>query len=353
MKLLVLPGDDIGPEITPVAIAALEAADRRFGLGLDYTHGLIGMAAHAAYGSTMPDGLLESAMAHDGVILGPLGTYAYPPKEQGGINPSGGLRKSLDLYANIRPARTWPGAPSIVPEMDLVIARENTEGFYADRNMFAGSGEFMPTEDVALSVRKITRAGCERIARSAFALAARRRRKVTVIHKANVLKLTCGMFRDIAFEVGREFPDIEAEELIVDAAAAHLARRPQSFDLLLTSNMYGDILSDLACELAGGLGLGASINVGDRYGIAQASHGSAPDIAGRNIANPGGLVLSSAMLLGWLGDKHGRPEYHEAQAAIETAMAVLLADPASRTGDLGGTAGTVEFGEKLVALIAG
>jgi 3-isopropylmalate dehydrogenase len=353
MKLLVLAGDDIGPEITPVAVDVLKAVDNRFGLGLEFTHADVGMKAHAKTGSTMPDALVAQAKQHDGVIIGPLGTYAYPPKEEGGINPSGGFRKALDLYANIRPAKTWPGVPSIVGRMDLVIARENTEGFYADRNMFAGSGEFMPTEDVALSVRKITRQGCERIARSAFELASRRRKKVAIIHKANVLKMTCGMFRDIGFAVARDYPEVEVEELIIDAAAAHLARRPESFDVLLTSNMYGDILSDLACELAGGLGMGASINVGDRYGIAQASHGSAPDIAGRDIANPGGLVLSAAMLLGWLGDRHGNAAFHQAQQAIEQAVSEQITTVEGRTGDLGGTAGTASFGRQLTERLAG
>ena len=351
MKLLVLPGDDIGPEIVPVAVEVLEAVNRKFGLGVELTYAKVGMEAYAESGSTMPDALVAQAKAHDGVILGPLGTYAYPPKEEGGINPSGGFRKALDLYANLRPAKTYQGVPSTVTAMDMVVARENTEGFYADRNMFAGSGEFMPTEDVALAVRKITREGCERIARSAFTLAQRRRKKVAVVHKANVLKMSCGMFRDISFDVAKEFPDVEVEELIIDAAAAHLVRRPASFDVLLTSNMYGDILSDLACELSGGLGMGPSINVGDQFGLAQASHGSAPDIAGQDKANPGGIVLSVAMLLGWLGDRHNRPEYHQAQQAIDSAVTRQLQDPAGRTGDLGGTAGTRSFGEQLVKAI--
>jgi 3-isopropylmalate dehydrogenase len=165
--------------------------------------------------------------------------------------------------------------------------------------------------------------------------------------------MTCGMFRDIGFAVARDYPEVEVEELIIDAAAAHLARRPESFDVLLTSNMYGDILSDLACELAGGLGMGASINVGDRYGIAQASHGSAPDIAGRDIANPGGLVLSAAMLLGWLGDRHGNAAFHQAQQAIEQAVSEQITTVEGRTGDLGGTAGTASFGRQLTERLAG
>jgi len=351
LKLLVLTGDGIGPEIMAPTVAALEALERKFGLGLDLDDRDIGFAALDRGDSALPESVIEAARAADGVILGPVDTFSYPPAEEGGINPSGGLRKALDLYANMRPSRSREGVPSMVPGMDLVVARENTEGFYADRNMVQGSGEFMPTDDVALSVRKITRAGSERIARAAFELAQRRRRHVTVVHKANVLKMTDGLFLSVAWDVRSEYPDVAVDDIIVDAMTAHLIRRGADFDVVLTSNMYGDILSDEAAELSGGLGLGPSINTGDDHGIAQAARGSAPDIAGRGIANPTALMLSVAMLLDWLGARNGRGEFCEASRRFESAVDAVLVDSACHTADLGGKATTREFGDAVLAAI--
>lgn len=223
--------------------------------------------------------------------------------------------------------------------MDLVIVRENTEGFYSDRNMHAGSGEFMPDEDMALSIRKITAKGASRVARAAFALARTRRKKVTAVHKANVLKLSDGLFLREVRKVAAEFPDVELEEIIVDAAAALLIRSPDRFDVIVTTNMFGDILSDEASELCGSLGLGGSINAGDAICVAQAQHGSAPDIAGKGIANPTSLILSAAMLLDWLSSP--------AAALLEAAVEDVLDNPATRTRDIGGTLGTAEFGDAV------
>jgi len=351
LKLLVLTGDGIGPEIMAPTVAALEVLDRRFGLKLDLEDRDIGFAALDRGDSALPEAVIEAARASDGVILGPVDTFSYPPAEDGGVNPSGGLRKALDLYANMHPSRSRPGVPSVVPGMDLVVARENTEGFYADRNMFQGSGEFMPSEDIALSVRKISRAGSDRIARAAFDLAMRRRKKVTVVHKANVLKMTDGLFLSVARDVAADYPDVAVEDIIVDAMTAHLIRRGGDFDVVLTSNMYGDILSDEAAELSGGLGLGPSINTSDDHGIAQAAHGSAPDIAGRSIANPTALMLSVAMLLDWLGARSGREEFTEASRLPDAAVEATLADSACHTGDLGGKATTREFGEAALRAI--
>ncbi len=271
MRIVVLPGDGIGPEITVATVAVLDAADRRFGLGLTYESHVIGLASLAKAGTTCPESVVAACRAADGVLLGPVSHQDYPPRAQGGINPSGELRIKLDLYANIRPARSRPGLPhwGRTP-MDLVIARENTEGFYADRNMFKGIGEFMPTEDVALSVRKITAKGSRRIAVAGFELARARRRKVTAVHKSNVLHVTEGLFLAQARAVAKEFPDIAYDEQLVDSMAALLVRDAARYDVVVTTNMYGDILSDEASELAGSLGLAASINAGDAHCMAQA-----------------------------------------------------------------------------------
>jgi 3-isopropylmalate dehydrogenase len=232
--------------------------------------------------------------------------------------------------------------------MDLVIVRENTEGFYADRNMHLGIGEFMPTPDLALSVRKITAQGSRRIARAAFELARTRRRKVTAVHKLNVLKVTEGLFLREVRDVAAEFKDISYEEQLVDSMAALLVRDAARFDVVVTTNMYGDILSDEAAELSGSLGLAASINAGDEHCMAQAQHGSAPDIAGQDRANPASLVLSAAMLLGWLGRKTSNENFAAAERSIDHAVDSLIKNPASRTRDLGGPLGTRAFGAALI-----
>jgi 3-isopropylmalate dehydrogenase len=354
MNLAILPGDGIGPEILAVTVDALARLDRRFGLGLRFETHEVGLAALAKSGSTLPDAVIEACRRADGFVLGPVGHHDYPPRAQGGRNPSGDLRIALDLYANIRPSRTYDGLPHYGrTPMDLVIARENTEGFYADRNMHLGSGEFMPTPDLALSVRKISARASRRIAEAAFRLAKRRRRKVTAVHKANVLKLGEGLFLREVRAVAALNPDIACDEQLVDSMAALLVRDAARFDVVVTTNMYGDILSDEAAELSGSLGLAASINAGDAHCMAQAQHGSAPDIAGQDLANPASLVLSAGMLLGWLGERHGRQAFLDAQAAVESAVAGLVALPATRTRDLGGALGTRAFGAALAAGLEG
>ena len=352
MKILILPGDGIGPEIMAATGAALEALNDTHGLKLAFEERVIGLASLETEGSTLPDAVIEAIEAADGTVVGPVHTVAYPPASEGGVNPSATMRKRFDLYANIRPSRARPGVPAMTPKMDLVIARENTEGFYADRNMFQGTAEFMPTEGVALSVRKITVQGSRRIAESAFDLAGRRRNKVTVVHKANVLKVSDGLFRDTVREVAKSHPEVELDEVLIDAMAALLVRTPEAFDVVLTTNMFGDILSDEAAELSGGLGLGGSLNAGDDHAIAQAAHGSAPDIAGQGIANPTALMASVAMLLEWLGAGHGRDDLSGAAAAFNAAVDAVLADPANHTPDLGGSAKTADIGRAVADAIS-
>ena len=347
-----MPGDGIGPEITAATLRVLHEVDRLLGLGLSFEEVPIGFAALKTNGTTLPDASFEAGRRADGVVLGPVSHNEYPPVAQGGLNPSGELRKRLDLYANIRPARTRPGMPPRCGKpVDLVVVRENTEGFYADRNMFAGGGEFMPTPDLALAVRKITRTGSTRIAETAFRLAMRRRRKVTVVHKANVLRMSDGLFLECTRAVARRHPGVECEEQIMDAMAALLVRDASRFDVIVTTNAFGDILSDEASEIAGSLGLAASINAGDHRALAQAQHGSAPDIAGRDIANPASLIGSAAMLLAWLGERRDQPNLLKAAALIERALDQVIATPETRTADLGGPLGTKAFGEAVAAAV--
>jgi 3-isopropylmalate dehydrogenase len=349
MRLLVLPCDGIGPEITAATMEVLRATDQAFNLGLTYDYDDVGFPSLEKYGTTLRDETIEKAKAYDGIILGPQSHMDYPPRDKGGPNVSAGFRVRLDLYANVRPARSRPFLNNGAKTMDLVIMREATEGFYPDRNMFKGLGEFMPTEDVALSVRKLTSKACERIARAAFELAMKRRKKVTAVHKANNFIVTDGFFLDWVRKVHKEFPEVELNDVIIDAMAAHLVRDPSRYDVIVSTNFYSDILSDLASELSGSLGLAGSINANKEEGrvCAQAQHGSAPDIQGQNIANPTSLILSVAMMLSWLGEKRGLDAFSAAGAAMDAAVDTVLANPATRTRDLGGSLNTDAFGSAV------
>jgi 3-isopropylmalate dehydrogenase len=331
----------------------LEAAARAARLSFRFGHAEIGFKALRNSGSTIPDHVLAQARAATGIILGPVSHNEYPPVAEGGLNPSGLLRRHLDLYANIRPARSREGFPPRCGRpIDLVVVRENTEGFYADRSMFLGPGEFMPTSDIALAVRKITRSGSTRIAEEAFRLARQRRRKVTAVHKANVLRISDGLFLECVRAVACRYPDVAYEEHIIDAMAALLVRDASVFDVVLATNMYGDILSDEASEISGSLGLAASLNTGSDHALAQAQHGSAPDIAGQDKANPSSLIGSAAMLLAWIGVRRGNPALVATAAAIERALDRMIAMPGTRTADLGGPLGTAAFGEAVASALS-
>jgi 3-isopropylmalate dehydrogenase len=353
MQIMVVPCDGIGPEITAATMEVVKAADERFGLGLSYTFEDAGFTSLEKYGTTLRPEVIERARQFDGIILGPQSHMAYPAREKGGINVSAGFRVGLDLYANVRPARSRAFLDRGAKGMDLVIMREATEGFYPDRNMYKGIGEFMPSPDMALSVRKITAHACERIARAAFELASKRRREVTAVHKANNFILTDGLFLEQVRKVAKDFPEVRLEEIIIDAMAAHIVRAPARFDVIVTTNFYADILSDLASELSGSLGLAGSINANADTGLicAQAQHGSAPDIAGRNIANPVSLILSAAMMLTWLGEKRHLAHFVAAGQAIEKSVDDVLSNPSSRTRDLGGSMNTDAFGETVANVV--
>lgn len=347
MKILVLAGDGIGPEISQATLTVLDRANALYKLGLEWQHDEIGFVTLKKEGTTLPPRVMDAARAAAGVLLGPVSHLDYPDRAEGGVNPSGEMRTKLDLYANIRPARSRLGLGLTGKPVDLIIFRECTEGFYADRNMHMGIGEFMPTEDMAMAVRRVTAKCCERIARRAFECAMTRGKKVTAVHKANVLRISDGLFLREFRRVAKDFPQVATDEKIVDAMAALLVRDPSQFDVIVTTNMFGDILSDEASEISGSLGLAGSVMAGDDLCVAQAQHGSAPDIAGKDIANPTSLILSAAMLLEWLARRHGKPAYAEAAQKIDAAIDAAIKDPATRTRDLGGTLGTREFAKNV------
>ena len=347
MRILVLPGDGIGPEIIKSSMLALEAVDAKLGLGLTFDYDDVGFVSLQKHGTTLRESVLEKAKTYDGIILGTQSHADYPAPEKGGRNVSGGFRIGLDLYANVRPARTRPFLESNMKPgktMDLVIMREATEGFYPDRNMSRGWGEMMPSPDMALSVRKITAHCSNRIARRAFELAMKRKKKVTAVHKANSFHMTDGLFLREVRKVAEEFPQVQLNDLLIDASTAHLVRSPESFDVICATNFYGDIISDLASELSGSLGLAGSMMASDTHCCAQAQHGSAPDIQNLDKANPVSMMLSCAMLLQWIGEKRGLPKYEAAYHTIDKAIDAVLTDPTSRTPDLGGKTGTQAFG---------
>ncbi|HCL74755.1 isocitrate/isopropylmalate dehydrogenase family protein [Stutzerimonas nitrititolerans] len=356
MRILVLPGDGIGPEIVESSMTVLKAADERYKLGLSFDYDDVGFASLDKHGTTLRQETLEKAKTYDGIILGTQSHAEYPAPEQGGRNVSAGFRIGLDLYANVRPARTRSFLTSNMKEgksMDLVIMREATEGFYPDRNMSRGWGEVMPSPDMALSTRKITRHCSERIARRAFELASKRKKKVTAIHKANSFHMTDGLFLEAVRHVAKDFPDVQLDDLLVDASTAHLVRSPERFDVLVATNFYGDIISDLASELSGSLGLAGSMMASDTHCCAQAQHGSAPDIAGQDKANPVSMILSVAMLLQWMGEHHGKPALVEAAAAMDKAVDAVLEKPEQRTADLGGKLGCKAFGQAVADVLRG
>jgi len=352
-RLGVLLGDGIGPEIVPAAVRVVDAALDAAGADPVHWQELpLGAPAIAEHRSAVPAATLEALAGLDGWLLGPHDSAAYPEPYRSQLNPSGAIRKHFDLYANIRPARGLGGTRAIAPDTDLVIVRENTEGFYADRNTYAGTGEYMPTPDVAIAMGVFTRPAIERIARTAFELARRRRRRLTVVHKANVLQLTSGLFKRVCLEVAEGYPDVAVDDVHIDAMTVHLLRRAPAFDVLVAENMFGDILSDLAGELAGSLGIAPSVNASADRCMAQAAHGSAPDIAGRGLANPIAMVLSSGMLLDWLGERFGDERAADAAVRVEAAVRATVQAGVS-TRDLGGTASTGGFTDAVVRRISG
>jgi len=351
-QLAVLEGDGIGPEIVPASVKILDAAVAAAGAApIDWQDLPVGWKAIESHQAHTPESTLDALNEVDGWLLGPHDSAAYPEPYKSQLNPSGTIRKHFKLFANIRPAKAFPGGNAIVEGTDLVICRENTEGFYADRNTFRGTGEMMPTADVAIMHGIITRAATEKIAHEAFKLAMTRSKKVTIVHKANVLKMTTGLFRDVCREVAEQYPDVEVNDFHIDAVTVHLVRRADRFDVIVTENMFGDILSDLAGEIAGSLGIAPSLNSSDTHAMAQASHGSAPDIAGNDISNPIAMILSSAMLLRWLGAKFDDAQILSAADKVEKAVELTVVE-GTVTKDMGGSAKCSEFTDAVVANVA-
>lgn len=325
-----LPGDGIGPEITAAVVRIVEAA----GAHIEWESHLAGTEALARFGDPLPDEVLESIRTNRVALKGPITT----PVGTGFASVNVRLRKTLDLYANLRPVRSLPGITTPFGDIDLVIVRENTESLYSGL-------EHVVVPGVVESLKIITEKASTRIARFALDYARREgRRKVTAIHKANIMKLSDGLFLDCFRKVATEYPDIETDDKIVDNACMQLVMKPQQFDVLLLENLYGDIVSDLAAGLVGGLGIVPGANIGELGAVFEAVHGSAPDIAGKNMANPTALLQSAILMLRYLGDR-------EPADRISRAIDKTISEGKVRTRDLGGTASTTEFTETIVACL--
>ncbi len=342
-RIALLPGDGIGPEVMTEAVRTLDAVQD--GFALEFEEFSVGAGEYLNSGDPLPPATFEAVKAFDAILLGAMGLPDVRWPNGTEMAPQLDLREQLELYSGPRPIKLY--APDLTPlkgyaagQIDFVIVRENTEGIFWSRK-----GSIETSDEAIVDGIRISRRGAERLFRSAFELARKRRKKVSLVDKSNVLP-SMAFFRRIFNEIAEQYPDVEAEKVYVDATALYLVRRPESFDVLVTENMFGDILSDLAAGLVGGMGLAPSGDIGDEHAVFQPSHGSAPDIAGKGWANPIATILSAAMMLDWLGEEAASKRIH---AAVEAT----LADPANRTRDIGGEMSCAEMGDRVVEALGG
>ena len=330
-RAVLIPGDGIGPEVTDAAVAVVAASGAR----VAWERAEAGAEVVAKYGSPMPESTLNAIRAAGVALKGPIGT----PVGEGFRSANVTLRQALDLYASLRPVCHIPGVPARFEGVDLIVVRENTEGLYSGLEHRVAPG-------IVESLKVVTERASLRIAEFAFQLAEREgRREVCAVHKANIMKLSDGLFLECARRVARAHPDVAYREIIIDNCAMQLVKAPEQFDVLVLENLYGDILSDLCAGLVGGLGVVPGANLGDDCAVFEAVHGSAPDLAGKRLANPTAVILSAAMMLRYLGED-------DAASAIERAVHATLADPANHTRDLGGSAGLDDVTRAVLAHLA-
>jgi isocitrate dehydrogenase (NAD+) len=332
--ITLIPGDGIGPEIVEATVKILEAT----GVSFDWEPHIAGARALEQFGKTLPDSLIESIRRNKVALKGPLTTPVAGRENASGqsfTSVNVGLRKALDLYANVRPIKALPNIPCQYGDLDLVIVRENTEDLYAGLEQIVVPG-------VVVSLKVITEKASTRISKYAFEFArAQGRKKVTAVHKANIMKLTDGLFLECFYEVAKGYPEITADDKIIDNCCMQLVMNPAQFDVLVMENLYGDIVSDLCAGLIGGLGLAPGANIGEAGAVFEAVHGSAPDIAGQDLANPTALLMSGILMLRHIGEA-------DAADRVQKAMLAVYADGNIRTKDLGGTARTDEFANAVI-----
>jgi 3-isopropylmalate dehydrogenase len=350
VKIGILLGDDIGLEVVPACVKVMQAAAARAGLDIGWRELPIGKHGHDEHGHTLPPPTEAALRGLDGWIMGPIGHAAYPRNDPTWVMPA--VRKKFELFAAIRPSRSYPNIKSIHKDVDIVFVRELSEGMLYSETVVAGAPEFRPNDDITIAMRVITRKGSNRVAREAFEIArTRKRKKVTAAHKEPVYRLACGMFAEECRKVARDYPDVAFEEAMIDTISMKLVMAPQQFDVVVTSNQFGDILTDIGAGLVGGLGLAPGLCVGERQAMAQATHGSAPDIAGRNIANPYAMIASGQMLLAFLGRKHDEPKATTAAGFMQAAIDKVVTGAKHLTQDLGGISSTQDMGDAIAAAV--
>lgn len=351
MKIGILLGDDVGPEVVPECVKVMKAAAARTGLDIQWQELPIGRRGHEEHGDTLPAVTAEALPKLDGWIFGPIGHGTYPRNDPTWVMPP--LRKKYELFAALRPSRSFANIKSVHKDVDIVFVRELTEGMLYSETVVAGSAEFRPNDDITVAMRVITRKGSNRVAREAFELARTRPRKtVTAAHKEPVYRLACGMFAEECRKVAKEYPDVTFNEGMIDTVSMKLVMAPHQYDVVVTTNQFGDILSDIGAGLVGGLGLAPGLCVGERQAMAQCTHGSAPDIAGKNVANPYAMTMSGQMLLQWLGRKHNDAKAAAAADLIQKAVEKVVAEAKHLTRDLGGKASTTEMGDAIAVAVA-
>lgn len=334
-NIAIIPGDGIGPEQIEATLKVLDAIQEKLNLKFKYSFLEAGDNCFKKYGIPLPEETIEAIKKADATLKGPVGETAADVIVK--------LRQLLDLYANIRPAKSYPNVPSLKPNIDLIIVRENTECLYKGL-------EYRINEETAIGIRVITKKASLRIAQYAFKEAIKRKFKVTSVHKSNVLKKTCGLFAEACREIAKQYPNVKYEEMYVDAASMELIRSPEKFDVIVTTNMFGDILSDESAQIVGGLGLAPSANIGFDKALFEPVHGAAFDIAGKGIANPTSTILSAKMMLEWLYEKKEDKNCLEAAKMIEEAL-ILAFKKGYTTIDLGGKLSTIEMCLKIASLI--
>ncbi len=329
-KIGVLPGEGIGPEVVDATLMVLDAVQKVEPVRLEYVKGEAGFYCIEKYGTNLPAETVEMLKKTAACLKGPMTT----PEEPGSPRSVAvTLRSIFDLYANVRPARSLPNVTSLKPNIDMIVVRENTEGLYAGKEFEAAPG-------VGVAMRIVTKAASERIAKFGLELASKRRKRLTFVHKGNILKITDGIFKQAVHDMAKSYPDVELEDLHIDIATAQLIKRPESFDVIVTTNLFGDILSDEAAQVVGGLGVAAGANVGDRYGMFEPVHGSAPKYTGQNKVNPIATIEAVRMMLEYLGEKNAADKVGKATLKVLEEKKVL-------TYDLGGTSKTSDMGKAI------
>ena len=331
-KMSLIKGDGIGPELTDATLKVLEAVQKKFNVKFEIAEAEAGDSCLEKTGVALPEESVEKIKSSHVCLKGPVGETAADVIVK--------LRLMFDLYANLRPIKSYPATTSLRSDIDMIFVRENTEDVYKGLEFALG--------DTTICLRVITRKNCERIARKAFEIARKRNKKmkVTAVHKANVMRVTCGLFSRVCKEIAREYPDIAFNEQYVDATAMRLIKEPQKFDVIVTTNMFGDILSDEAAQLVGGLGMAPGANIGDNFALFEPIHGSAPNRAGKQTANPCSMILASKMMLEWLGEVNKDTECVEAACAVEKAVVETLGKGIT-IPDFGGTATTMDMAEAI------